>query len=39
MQKGRGGGEPCHASYTDIKILLFNSISKKFEYLKCKEVS
>ena len=31
-----GGGEPYHASYTDIQILLFNSLSKWFEYLKCK---
>ena len=33
---GGGGWEPCHASYTDIQILLFNSLSKRFEYLKCK---
>ena len=41
VQKGMGGGggrgEPCHVSYTDIQILLFNSLSKiRFEYLKCK---
>ena len=37
VQKGMaGGGEPCHDSYTDIQILLFNILSKRFEYLKCK---
>ena len=29
-------GEPCHVSYSNIQILLFNSLSKRFEYLKCK---
>ena len=32
----KGMGEPYHASYADIQILLFNSLSKRFEYLKCK---
>ena len=38
VQKGMrgGGGESCHASYTAIQMLLFNSLSKRFEYLKCK---
>ena len=36
VQKGVEG-EPCHASYTYIQILLFNSLSKRFEYLKSKE--
>ena len=35
VQKGMGEG-PCNASYTDIQTLLFNSLSKRFEYLKCK---
>ena len=35
VQKGVGG-EPCHASYADIQILLFNRLSKRFEYTKCK---
>ena len=39
VQKGMGGGEPCHASYTDIQILLFNSLSKRCEYLKYKATS
>ena len=29
----KGMGELYHASYIDIQILLFNSLSKRFEYL------
>ena len=37
VQKGMGGGgEPCHVSYNRYTNLLFNRLSKRFEYLKCK---